>query len=538
MNNTIQNLNSLLINANRALQEKNYTLGKKLLDQIFSLNENIFEVNLNLGILNFQLGNLDSSIDFLLKSKKINHSVPQIYLHLGLVYNKKGQQDLSIQNFKKVLEIDPNNLLANYNLGSNYKEILEYSKAEIYLKKTLELNPNFENAYNNLFDLYDRSNKQSNYEELLKGATNSKINKSLIKFYSGIFEYKKKDYNRTIQIFEKLELDEKYFVQNITRHLILAKCYDQISDFENAFKNFKLNNTLVQQYYGQRIDENDFIKYLNQRLNFFENFKISRWKNYPIKSKFNPVLLIGFPRSGTTLLDSILRTNNAIEVLEEKPTIKKFLIHLEKKTNNDLSQLDDLSENFIEEIQNFYLKERLKFQNNKASEIVVDKMPLNLIHIGEILRFFPDAKFIFALRHPYDSVLSCFMQQFTLNPAMKNFLSIERSAYLYDQVMQLWKIYEKTFSLNIHFIKYEETIKNFETSTKEIFKFLNLKWNSETKNFYNIAKNRTDISTPSYNQVTSPLYEKSINRWRNYELEFKNAKKYLDKWVNDFKYEL
>ena len=130
------------------------------------------------------------------------------------------------------------------------------------------------------------------------------------------------------------------------------------------------------------------------------------------------------------------------------------------------------------------------------------------------------------------------MQQFTLNPAMKNFLSIERSAYLYDQVMQLWKIYEKTFSLNIHFIKYEETIKNFETSTKEIFKFLNLKWNSETKNFYNVAKNRTDISTPSYNQVTSPLYEKSINRWRNYQLEFKNAKKYLDKWVNEFKYEL
>ena len=90
------------------------------------------------------------------------------------------------------MEIDPNNLLANYNLGSNYKEILEYSKAEIYLKKTLELNPNFENAYNNLFDLYDRSNKQSNYEKLLKDATNSKINKSLIKFYSGIFEYKKR----------------------------------------------------------------------------------------------------------------------------------------------------------------------------------------------------------------------------------------------------------------------------------------------------------------------------------------------------------
>jgi len=218
--------------------------------------------------------------------------------------------------------------------------------------------------------------------------------------------------------------------------------------------------------------------------------------------------------------------------------LRNFLIKLEKKTNNKLSELDLLENDYINDMQSFYFNERKQYQKNKNAKVVIDKLPLNIIHIGEILRFFPNARFIFALRHPYDSVLSCFMQQFELNPAMKNFLSIESSAYLYDLVMKLWSIYLKNFSLNYHYIKYEDIVLNFETSTKNIFNFLSLDWTAQTKKFYLAAKNRTDISTPSYNQVTSPLYLKSLNRWKNYKNYFKESKKYLDKWANKFNYEI
>ena len=75
-------------------------------------------------------------------------------------------------------------------------------------------------------------------------------------------------------------------------------------------------------------------------------------------------------------------------------------------------------------------------------------------------------------------------------------------------------------------------------STKNIFTFLDLQWSEKIKEFYNTALNRKDMSTPSYNQVTSPLYIKSIDRWKNYRGEFSNVKKYLDKWVKEFNYEL
>ena len=104
--------------------------------------------------------------------------------------------------------------------------------------------------------------------------------------------------------------------------------------------------------------------------------------------------------------------------------------------------------------------------------------------------------------------------------------------------MKLWSIYLKNFSFNFHYIKYEDVVLNFETSTKNIFNFLSLDWSAQTKNFYLAAKNRVDISTPSYNQVTSPLYLKSLNRWKNYKNYFKESKKYLDKWANKFNYEI
>ena len=87
-----------------------------------------------------------------------------------------------------------------------------------------------------------------------------------------------------------------------------------------------------------------------------------------------------------------------------------------------------------------------------------------------------------------------------------------------------------------HFIKYEDVVTNFETTIKKLFEFIGVNWTNELNKFYLTARNRRDIATPSYNQVTSPLYLKSLNRWKNYNSNFKDSKIYLDKWVNEFDY--
>ncbi len=539
MNNTTINIKSLLLNAYAALKEKKFSEGQVLLEKILHINPNIYEVNYNLAVLNLQSGNFDASIPFFEKAKKLNPNSSQVYFNLALALDKKKEKNLAIKNFQKVIELEPNNAMAFFNIGTIYNDIFNTNKAEEYLNKSIDLKPNFVLAYNNLFNLYDRSNQLEKYSKLLDKAQKVLAEKDLLNFYEGIHQYKKKNYKIAIDKLENLNLNENNFIQNINKFGILAKCYDQIENFDKAFLNFKVNNNLVSKYHGKNIDENVYIKYVTQRIEFFQDFKISRWKQYSFEKELsNPIFLVGFPRSGTTLLDTIFRTNSDVEVIEEKPILKNFLIKLEKETKNDFNQLDNLSQKYIEEMKHFYFKEREQYQKDKKAKIVIDKLPLNIIHIAEILRFFPNAKFIFALRHPYDSVLSCFMQQFELNPAMKNFLTLESSAHLYDLVMKLWEIYSEIFSINFHFIKYEDVVTNFEKTTQEIFKYLGLNWSDKTKDFYITAKDRIDISTPSYNQVTSPLYLKSINRWKNYEEQFKNVRKNLDKWVNQFNYKI
>jgi tetratricopeptide (TPR) repeat protein len=538
MNNMTLNIKSLLLNATQALRENKFIEGKKILEQIQSINSNILEVNYNLAILNLQLGNLDEAIIFFTKAKKINPKSTEIYLNLGIAYDRKKEKRLAIQNFKKVIELEPNNAMAYCNLGTVYKDILNTSRAEENLKKSLNLNPNLILAFNNLFDLYDKSNQSEKFSDLLSKAKKDLDDKELVSFFSGVHQYKKKNYQKTIDILESSNL-ENYVTHNINKASMLAKSYDQVEKFDQALKYFKKNNELVNINYGTNIDENFYTKYVDIRINFFENFELHDWQQFSVNDESDdPIFLIGFPRSGTTLLDSIFRTNENVEVIEEKPIVKNFLIQLEKKTKNKLNNIKNLSNDEIKEMRNFYFNERDQYIKNKNAKIIIDKLPLNVVHVGEILRFFPNSKFVFALRHPYDSVLSCFMQQFELNPAMKNFLSIKRSAYLYDLVMKLWKTYLKIFPINFHYIKYEDVVTDFEKTTKKIFKFLNLDWSNKAKDFYKTAKDRIDISTPSYNQVTSPLYLKSMNRWKNYEENFNDVKNNLQKWIHEFEYKI
>ena len=165
-------------------------------------------------------------------------------------------------------------------------------------------------------------------------------------------------------------------------------------------------------------------------------------------------------------------------------------------------------------------------------------MPLNLIHAGEIVRIFPDAKFILAVRHPCDCVLSCFMQNFVLNDAMANFLDLKDSAEFYNYTMTLWNKYLNVLSINFHEIKYEDVVNNFEISIKKLLEFLNLPWSENVTKFYETAENRGIISTPSYDQVNKPLYSKSIGRWKNYETQFSQIISILKPWIKKYEYKL
>ena len=337
--------------------------------------------------------------------------------------------------------------------------------------------------------------------------------------------YKLKKYKDVVKTLENIKFDQQENFKENSRLELIAKSHDQLSNFKEAYYFFEKNNNLSKKIDNNNAKKEVFIETINKRTKYFAKVKFSDWEIEKNEDDLkDPIFLIGFPRSGTTLLDTILRSHPLVDVLEEKPIIDKYIEKLENKIDSRFDILKFANSSLKKEMRKFYFDQRNKYLNDN-NKIIIDKMPLNIIYVGEIIRYFPNAKFILAIRHPNDCILSCFMQNFLLNHAMANFLNLKDSAKLYDSVMKLWEIYKSKFSIDFHTIKYEDLISNFEGSITDLLKFLDLSWSDEVSEFYKTSQKRGMIATPNI-IVNQPLYSKSIGRFKNYEKEIMEGKKY------------
>ena len=252
----------------------------------------------------------------------------------------------------------------------------------------------------------------------------------------------------------------------------------------------------------------------------------------------SPVFLIGFPRSGTTLLDQILNTSSVIETLEEKPLVQKMLIRFQAHGFSYPKDLNLLNFELVEDLKNAYFQEVSSHSKDRPETIMIDKLPLNTIDMGLIHRVFPKSKMIFALRHPADTCLSCFFQNFSLNEAMIHFLDLTDTAKFYGMVMDLWHNYTKILSLDYHVVRYEDLVSDFEGETKKLFQFLKVPWERSVYEYNSQAKTKQKITTPSYHQVVEPLYKRSMYRWKNYAAHLKPIFEILEPHIRKFGYSL
>ncbi len=529
-------LKELIDASNEALKKKDYLKAKNILKNIILIKDNIFEIHNNLGIVFLNINELENSINHFEKAIKLNPEFSVSYFNLGVVYEKLNDSKNATKNYLKVIELDKKNFIACFNIGNLFKLENKIDKAEKYLLEAIKLNPNFIRAYNNLFEIFDRSNQVDKFEKLLNLSKVNLKNKTFINFFSGILEYKKRNYENVIRIYEKINLDPNDTGHQIVINELLAKSYDNVRNYEKAFETFQNSNNQIYKIYKNKYNKINYINLINKRSDYFNKKNISKWNALKVDSENEPIFLFGFPRSGTTLVDTILSSHPLVNVLEENGIIDQFINLLSMRIKNNFNNLKKVDLKLLKDMRQNYFQTRNKFSIFNSKKIYIDKMPLNLVYTGEIVRFFPNAKFIFVIRNPYDAVLSSFMQQFLPNDAMLNLTNIKDATQLYDVVMNLWFKYNDIFNLNVHSIKYEDVVQNFDETIKNLLNFLNLSWNDKLSEFYKISAKRGIINTPSYDQVNKPLYNKSINRWLNYETKFSDSKKILNKWVKKFNY--
>jgi tetratricopeptide (TPR) repeat protein len=317
-----------------------------------------------------------------------------------------------------------------------------------------------------------------------------------------------------------------------TRAQLIGQSLDRLGDAAGAFDAFvqmnledsRTGSDVTATALATRADLDDQAKLLTSEW-------ISSWPPASPPDRM-PAFLVGFPRSGTTLLDTLLMGHPKIAVAEEEP----MLIKVGEKLG-DLARLADLPAADVEALREVYFEIAEQCVPDRGPRLLIDKNPLAMGSAPIIHRLFPDAPIIFMERHPYDVVLSCFMTRFQPTGVGTNFLSLENTALLYDRMMQLWTKSAELLPLKVHRVRYERLVDDLAGELRPLAAFLGQSWMPRLVDHRETARKRSFIKTPSYAQVTEPVTKKAVGRWERYRDQLEPVLPVLEPWARRLGYE-
>jgi tetratricopeptide (TPR) repeat protein len=245
----------------------------------------------------------------------------------------------------------------------------------------------------------------------------------------------------------------------------------------------------------------------------------------------DPVFIVGSPRSGTTLLDTLLTALPELQVFEELPMLAQVEAEFP-----DLAREGDPARVKAARRRYFELAEAI--EGPAEGRRVVDKMPLHLTHMPVIQRLFPAASIVLVERHPCDTVLSCFMANFMANHAMRSFMRLSEAALTYDAVFANWTRASELLPLAVHRVRYERMVADLEAEMRPLLAFLGLEWRDAVLDNQASSAARGAVRTASYAQVGQPLYQRAAGRWERYRQHMEPVLPILRPWAERMGYEI
>lgn len=251
----------------------------------------------------------------------------------------------------------------------------------------------------------------------------------------------------------------------------------------------------------------------------------------------SPIFVVGFPRSGTTLLEQMLDAHPGLQSMDENPFFNRLADLLRNHDPRILEDLGVLRQYDVDELRKRYhtmVAERIQ---RRPDTRIVDKNPLNMRSLPLIHRLFPEAKFILALRHPCDVILSCYMQNFRSSILAAACTSLERLARSYAQVMTEWLDDVSVLKPDVMISRYEDLVSDFPQQTARIASFLALDDAAPMLRFDQHASSKSYIGTPSYSQVVEPVNRKALGRWQKYRANIEPVLPILEPMLRHWGYD-
>jgi Flp pilus assembly protein TadD len=260
---------------------------------------------------------------------------------------------------------------------------------------------------------------------------------------------------------------------------------------------------------------------LEQRVSHREH---DAWSTLPPpRSEQSPIFVVGFPRSGTTLLEQMIDAHPDFRSMDERPFIYDLIERMRHAGQPYPEGLANLKAEQAQRLRQIYAEMVAGVVPDLGTARLVDKNPLNMFSLPMIMRLYPEARIILCLRHPCDVLLRCYLLPFR-SPAFATLCStLTRLARGYVQVFEQWYDHVEVFAPRVLEWRYESVVERFDEHIERLGHFLGVADTAAMKRFDEHARNKGYISTPSYAQVTQGINRKAVNRWHAYRDAFEPA---------------
>lgn len=417
-----------------------------------------------------------------------------------------------------------------FGLGRLLAAEMRYEEAETAFRRALAFEPANRAVVQQLGLVLERTNQLDALTKLLKDSLARGLGKHELSYLWAVLARREGRLDEARELLMEADPNEDPIGWNRLR----AKVADEMGHTAEAFEASAAMNRAAQEAASKVADLAEFQRKsaeYRQGLHQLARTITAEWGARVPRLTKPPQrrvsFLVGFPRSGTTLLDTFLMGHSHIQVLEEKQLVgraSKVIGRIEDLPNTSIEVLEKARATYADAL-NCHVSEEF-------DGLVVDKFPLDMASAPLIQAMFPGAPILFAQRHPCDVVLSGFMQSF----GMVNFSSICDAADYYDALMTIWTASREAMKLNVHTVVYEELVRDPEAALKPALNFLGLQWDERLLDHQRTARERGTILTPSYDQVTEPITTRASGRWKRYREQLEPVLPILLPWAERLGY--
>lgn len=501
------------------------------------------------GLLNlaasarYSEGRFDKAIELLTRARALDPSDPNVLNSLGICLKAAGHLEAALEAYGAALEADPQMAPAHFNRGELLEDVDDVNGARLAYQRAVDLDPNYVEALASLAWIEAQRGDAASALTCAQHALRMSPQHALAGMALASAALQQRDLPAAAARLSVL--NQEPALTPVNRSIVLGL----IGDFQDvggrpaeAFAAYTASNAELRALHADQfggLSGESALDRARHLIGWFQAADRKAWLGAPpIQPRFDDpkahIFLVGFPRSGTTLLENVLASHPEVVTLEEKPSLRPAAESY-FRSDESLERLATIGLDEAAEQRATYWSLVRGFGVEPRGRVFIDKLPLASVQLPLIAKLFPNARILFARRDPRDVVLSCFRRRFAMNPAMYQLLTLEGAATYYDAVMQLSELYRDLLPLPQHIVRYESLVDDFETTARAACDFVGLEWDQGLFDFAAKAKTR-GIATPSAAQVARGLNREGQGTWRRYREQMPPVLPILEPWVQRFDY--